>query len=285
MKTAIRVGVVGYPNVGKSSVINSLKRSKACSTGSVPGVTRCLQEIQLDKKITLLDSPGLVLSRSSDDSLKNVLRVEHIQDPVAPVESILRRCDTNYIRLKYDLPVAYRDTNEFLYLLAITTGKLKKGGIPDLTSAARMVINDWNTGSIRYFTHPPEAAGETTKEEVESRSVILSEFSKEFDLSNLDDKMDFDMLPPEEEDTGGSTLSETQMSGKKENIEQLGKFGVDKAPDCKVKFEDLSMANVGKKSLKKLKRLGEKKARKDRNRRDRVAADLSDKLERAFEAI
>jgi nuclear GTP-binding protein len=54
--------VIGFPNVGKSSLINSLKRSRATATGNTPGVTKAMQEIQLDKNIILLDSPGVVLS-------------------------------------------------------------------------------------------------------------------------------------------------------------------------------------------------------------------------------
>jgi nuclear GTP-binding protein len=61
-KQVITVGVVGFPNVGKSSIINSMKRSKACNTGNQPGVTRQMQEIQLDKHVVLLDSPGIILS-------------------------------------------------------------------------------------------------------------------------------------------------------------------------------------------------------------------------------
>ena len=53
-KSLITVGVVGFPNVGKSSLINSLKRSKAAATGNTPGVTKQMQEIQLDKNIVLL---------------------------------------------------------------------------------------------------------------------------------------------------------------------------------------------------------------------------------------
>jgi GTP-binding protein EngB required for normal cell division len=48
----------GYPNVGKSSLINSLKRSRACGVGATPGFTRSLQEIVLDKHVKLIDSPG-----------------------------------------------------------------------------------------------------------------------------------------------------------------------------------------------------------------------------------
>lgn len=53
-------GVVGVPNVGKSSLINSLVRARATNTGNAPGITRVAQAVHLDKHLTLLDSPGLV---------------------------------------------------------------------------------------------------------------------------------------------------------------------------------------------------------------------------------
>jgi nuclear GTP-binding protein len=90
IKTSITVGVIGFPNVGKSSVINSLKRSKACTVGSTPGVTKTAQEIHLDKNIKLLDCPGIIFSRSKSEKdaaevlLRNCVKTELIEDPIAP---------------------------------------------------------------------------------------------------------------------------------------------------------------------------------------------------------
>ncbi|XP_060084398.1 guanine nucleotide-binding protein-like 3 homolog, partial [Ylistrum balloti] len=95
IKTAIRVGVVGFPNTGKSSIINSLKRCKACNVGSQPGITRAMQEVQLDKHIKLLDSPGVVMATGASDMsviLRNCVKLETLEDPVGPVEAILKRC-------------------------------------------------------------------------------------------------------------------------------------------------------------------------------------------------
>ncbi len=91
IKTSITVGVVGFPNVGKSSLINSLKRSKVCDVGGVAGVTKTAQHIILDKNIHLIDSPGIVFGRTKEDGsnaqelmLRNAVKVEAIEDPVAP---------------------------------------------------------------------------------------------------------------------------------------------------------------------------------------------------------
>lgn len=76
---AITVGIVGAPNVGKSSVINSLCRNlMAVKVGGEAGVTRHLQEISLDAKIKLLDCPGVVIERSESDPkavLRNAVKV------------------------------------------------------------------------------------------------------------------------------------------------------------------------------------------------------------------
>ncbi|KAK4512164.1 uncharacterized protein ATC70_013407 [Mucor velutinosus] len=182
LKTSITVGIVGYPNVGKSSVINSLKRSKVCGVGSTPGFTKVAQQITLDKNIKLLDCPGIVFAQQGQDgqnaaeiTLRNCVKVELLDDPITPVEVIVSRCTTEQLMKMYN--VAYfNNAHEFLVLLAQQRGKLKKGGVADTHQVARHVLTDWNGGKIPYYTIPPSSK----KSHIEAS--VVNTWGKELDL-------------------------------------------------------------------------------------------------------
>ncbi|XP_071815724.1 guanine nucleotide-binding protein-like 3 homolog [Apostichopus japonicus] len=183
IKTSISVGFVGFPNVGKSSVINSLKRKKACSIGDMPGVTKCMQEVTLAKNIKLLDCPGVVLASSNDEVtmvLRNCVKIDTIKDTVAPIEAILKKCNKEQLMLFYTLP-QFSDAQEFLSLMATKKGKFKKGGIPNVAQTAKAVLQDWNSGKIPYFTSPPDEHSLPSH----ISSEIVSSFSKGLKMNSV----------------------------------------------------------------------------------------------------
>ncbi|KAK2076812.1 hypothetical protein QBZ16_005038 [Prototheca wickerhamii] len=144
LKSALTVGVVGLPNVGKSSVINSLKRSRVAQVGNTPGVTRGVQEVHLDKQITLLDSPGVVFAEPGKDglaaaALRNCVKVEQLDDPVLPVVELVRRCPKKQLTMIYNIGT-FNDADEFLQLIATSRGKLKKGGRVDVEVAGSAAV-------------------------------------------------------------------------------------------------------------------------------------------------
>lgn len=100
-KQAISVGFVGYPNVGKSSVINTLRTKKVCKVAPVPGETRVWQYITLMKRIFLIDCPGVVYNKNTDTEtdivLKGVVRVENLEDATHHVDQVLSRCKPEYL--------------------------------------------------------------------------------------------------------------------------------------------------------------------------------------------
>ena len=167
-KQYISVGLVGYPNVGKSSVINTLRSKKVCNVAPIPGETKVWQYITLMKRIFLIDCPGVVYSDTGDTDtdavLKGVVRVEKLDDATEHIEEILDRVKPEYIRRAYKLK-EWADTEDFLGQVAQGAGKLCKGGDPDLNTAAKMVLHDWQRGKIPYFTLPSEEKVAEDKEE------------------------------------------------------------------------------------------------------------------------
>ncbi len=161
----ISVGFIGYPNTGKSSIINTLRKKRVCTVAPIPGETKVWQYITLMKRIYLIDCPGVVPpsngNSEEDILLRGVVRVENVEHPAQYVPAVLRRAQTRHIERTYDIKHAdYQDdATEFLSILARKGGRLLRGGEPDVDGVAKMVLNDFLRGKIPWFSAPPKKDG------------------------------------------------------------------------------------------------------------------------------
>jgi nuclear GTP-binding protein len=230
LKRSVSVGVIGYPNVGKSSVINALtsrlgSRTTSCPTGAEAGVTTGLREVKLDNKLKLLDSPGIVFPASSLAAaaataktnavneqarliLLNAVPPREIEDPLPAVALLLKRVGDDELRMQklldvYGIPplmsVDGDITTSFLVEVARKRGRLGKGGVPNLKSAAMAVIMDWRDGRIQGWMEPPAVLQVASKDEIIEVSggdekIVVKEWAAEFKLEGLwgDDRKEDD---------------------------------------------------------------------------------------------
>ncbi|VDO08312.1 unnamed protein product [Rodentolepis nana] len=189
----ISVGIIGYPNVGKSSIINALRSKKVCNVAPIAGETKVWQYVTLLKSIYLIDCPGVVYPEGDTEAdmvMKGVVRVEYLSQPDIYIPEVLARVKPEFLQQRYGLPdfdpschplsgesitgekkvteevekpvYEYSETskwpvdpNLFLELVAKKTGKLLKGGEPDITTTSKRVLNDFQRGKLPYFVKPP----------------------------------------------------------------------------------------------------------------------------------
>ena len=223
MKRSVSVGIIGYPNVGKSSVINALTArlnkgsSNACPTGAEAGVTTNLREVKLDGKLKLIDSPGIVFpnmngggekktqKKKQDEHARlvflNAIPPKQIEDPIPAVNLLLRRLSkSEHLMAKllevYGIPSLFPtgqdQTTDFLIHVARKRGRLGKGGVPNVESAAMTVITDWRDGRIQGWANVPvlpvvtttEGASAAPSEGVDTKQIV-SEWAQEFKIEGL----------------------------------------------------------------------------------------------------
>ncbi|KAJ5338213.1 Nucleolar GTPase [Penicillium brevicompactum] len=209
----VSVGFIGYPNTGKSSIINTLRKKKVCTVAPIPGETKVWQYITLMKRIYLIDCPGVVPPNANDTEedilLRGVCRVENVENPEQYIPAVLRRVQPRHLERTYGIK-HQEDYLEWLALLARQGGRLLKGGEADLDGVAKMVINDFLRGKIPWYTPPPKGKGKEGEEEddgVEGREGRLGEMPRKR-------KLDENNEPVEKDDEAES--SDSQPAGDEE---------------------------------------------------------------------
>lgn len=148
----------------------------------IPGETKVWQYITLMKRIFLIDCPGIVPPSAKDTEtdilFRGVVRVEHVSNPEQFIPAMLERCKPQHLERTYEIS-GWKTPGEFLELIARKHGRLLKGGEPDETGVAKLVLNDFNRGKIPWFVAPPfDKEGKEEHDEIAGRTGRLGEMRK-----------------------------------------------------------------------------------------------------------
>ena len=225
----ISVGFIGYPNTGKSSIINTLRRKKVCTVAPIPGETKVWQYITLMKKIFLIDCPGVVppLNKDSESDIlfRGVVRVEHVSNPEQYISDMLQKCQRKHLERTYevsgwskwedDKESLEKASAEFIELIARKQGRLLKGGEPDESGVAKQILNDFNRGKIPWFVSPPEADDSEKKGE-DKRSSIKRKRAEREEKRNKKAK-----VAGEEDQDAEAEIANQEATGKDEEWEGI----------------------------------------------------------------
>jgi ribosome biogenesis GTPase A len=146
----IKVGVLGYPNVGKSSIINALRGKGSAPTSSVSGYTKALQNVNVGGNIMLIDTPGVIPYRENDGLKLNVIAtIDHIKEKDPDVVAMkLMEEFPGAIEHYYNIEI-YDDKEETLEKISKKFNMLLKGNEPDIMRASKKILYDWQTGKIK----------------------------------------------------------------------------------------------------------------------------------------
>ncbi|KAK9294770.1 hypothetical protein QLX08_010712 [Tetragonisca angustula] len=169
MKGITTIGLVGYPNVGKSSTINALLLDKKVSVSATPGKTKHFQTLFLGKDLLLCDCPGLVMPSfvctKSEMILNGVLPIDQMRDHVPPITLLGTLIPRHVIEDLYGImippPPEGEDSNrpptaeEILNAYGYSRGFMTQNGQPDNPRSARYLLKDFVNGRLLYCVAPP----------------------------------------------------------------------------------------------------------------------------------
>ncbi len=153
---AIRVMIVGIPNVGKSSLINKLAGKKTATTGNRPGVTKGKQWIRLNKGLELFDTPGILWPKIEDEKVGlNLAFTGAIRDEIMDLEDItyyfvqkVKELYPHHLMIRYNLDSIDGDTVKIIDNIATNRGCIKKGNLIDYEKVSKLILDEFRRGKI-----------------------------------------------------------------------------------------------------------------------------------------
>lgn len=178
----IRAMVVGIPNVGKSTFINSFAGKAVTKTGNRPGVTKGKQWVRMDKNIQLLDTPGVLWAKFEDPEVgKRLAFIGSIRDELLNTEELVLEL-LAFIREYYPGRIAERyaaeetaELPELLRMIGEKRGCIARGNEVSYEKAAALVLDDFRSGRLGKITLERVPQGEADEHERRKRTEETGE--------------------------------------------------------------------------------------------------------------
>jgi ribosome biogenesis GTPase A len=164
-KEGVRGVIFGYPNVGKSSLINILKGKHSAPTSPIPGFTKAIQLVKISNKLYLIDIPGLFDEEDKKKCVLGLINTNKVSDPWELVDFLwcLLKEIRNFKNIERELK-KYKINKEFLENLddweyfeekleeiAKRNNYIMSGGKPDIFRLSKKIIEDWQKGNIKAY--------------------------------------------------------------------------------------------------------------------------------------
>jgi ribosome biogenesis GTPase A len=151
----IVVGILGYPNVGKSSIINALAHKKKVKVSKKSGTTHGVHWINVTNDIKLLDSPGVIPLKKDDEiryGLIGARDTEALKNPELVAHAVIKlflKKNKEELERFYNIEITNNNVEEIVEQLSLKKGFLLKGGKPDKHRLVMIIVRDWQQGRLR----------------------------------------------------------------------------------------------------------------------------------------
>lgn len=154
-----RVLIMGIPNVGKSTLINRLTGKKAVNVGNRPGVTQNLSWIRINEQLELLDTPGILWPKISEENAFPLASLSAIKEEILPLDKVsiyilemLTKYYPEIAKIRFNIDHMDEDVVDTLDIVGKKRGCLMKGSEIDYEKVYHMILNDIKSGTIKGIT-------------------------------------------------------------------------------------------------------------------------------------